>query len=197
MGVLLEKMKHHILTGDDRNRHSSIPSIEQLSPNSKSTISVTSIILQSVATDDGQINSGSIDNIQNKKKSNDRERVLIPNKPAHNQVPSNTEISFSNLKDLMDMDFNPFEPLKRAIVPDADDFFDVSITLAGSPSNFTVQPYFEGKSLDSLQIQMNNFYDNIENHYNKGALNAAHLSKGYFFAGRHDDGQWYRVKVNS
>ena len=44
---------------------------------------------------------------------------------------------------------------------------------------------------------MNKFYNNVENHYSKGSLTSAHLSKDFFFSGRHDDGQWYRVKVNS
>jgi len=44
---------------------------------------------------------------------------------------------------------------------------------------------------------MNKFYNNAENHYSKGPLTSAHLSKDFFFSGRHDDGQWYRVKVNS
>ena len=44
---------------------------------------------------------------------------------------------------------------------------------------------------------MNKFYDNPENNYDKGPLTSSTLSKDYFFAGKHDDGQWYRVKVNS
>ena len=44
---------------------------------------------------------------------------------------------------------------------------------------------------------MNKFYSNTENHYNKGPLTSSHLAKDFFFAGRHDDGQWYRVKINS
>ena len=44
---------------------------------------------------------------------------------------------------------------------------------------------------------MNEFYSDENNHYSQGPLNASHLSKDLFFAGRHDDGTWYRVKVNS
>ena len=43
-----------------------------------------------------------------------------------------------DIKELMNMDLSSFKPLSRAVLPDADDFFDVTITLAGSPSNFTV-----------------------------------------------------------
>ena len=46
-------------------------------------------------------------------------------------------------------------------------------------------------------MQMNEFYGKSENHYDKGPLTSAHLSKESFFAGKHDDGNWYRVKVNS
>ena len=44
---------------------------------------------------------------------------------------------------------------------------------------------------------MNKFYNDGKNHYDKGPLTSDHLSKDFFFAGKHDDGQWYRVKVNS
>ena len=44
---------------------------------------------------------------------------------------------------------------------------------------------------------MNKFYNDEKNHYDKGPLTSDHLSKDFFFAGKHDDGQWYRVKVNS
>ena len=44
---------------------------------------------------------------------------------------------------------------------------------------------------------MNKFYNDERNHYDKGPLTSDHLSKNFFFAGKHDDGQWYRVKVNS
>ena len=60
-----------------------------------------------------------------------------------------------------------------------------------------VQPYYEGRTLETLQLELNNFYCNPANHYSKGPLTSDHLSKDYFFAGMHDDGQWYRVKVNS
>ena len=51
--------------------------------------------------------------------------------------------------------------------------------------------------MDNISLEMNKFYNDERNHYDKGPLTSDHLSKNFFFAGKHDDGQWYRVKVNS
>jgi len=98
----------------------------------------------------------------------------------------------------MNMDISSFNAIPRFVNPDdVNDYFDVTVTLAGSPSNFTVQPYFEGRALENLSLEMNKFYNDEKNLYDKGPLTSDHLSKDFFFAGKHDDGQWYRVKVNS
>ena len=41
-------------------------------------------------------------------------------------------------QDLKDIDLATLKPLMLAQVPEVDDFFDINVTLAASPSNFTV-----------------------------------------------------------
>ena len=40
--------------------------------------------------------------------------------------------------DLKQIDLNTLKPLVMAEVPEVEDFFDITVTLAASPSNFTV-----------------------------------------------------------
>ena len=44
----------------------------------------------------------------------------------------------NNIKELQSLDLTSLKPLMPATVPEAGDFFDVNVTLAASPSNFTV-----------------------------------------------------------
>ena len=41
-------------------------------------------------------------------------------------------------QDLKDIDLATLKPLMLTTVPEVDDFFDINVTLAASPSNFTV-----------------------------------------------------------
>jgi len=102
-----------------------------------------------------------------------------------------------DLEQLFAMDLSTFKPLVQTHPPNIDDFFDISVTLAASPSNFTVQSYADEKNLDDLQRDINSFYGDSKNHHPESPLKAAHLSKDSYFAGKHSDNIWYRVKVNS
>merc|ERR1719322_134646 len=179
---LLMKMKENSINIDEpSSQHSSMPSLDNL-PNEKSDIKIS---------DSKQANA-----IPNSIITKHTDKTSTSNLARN--LTNNQEDKFdTDVKELMNLDISSFAPLTRAVLPDADDFFDVTVTLAGSPSNFTVQPYFEGRQLENLSLEMNKFYNDEKNHYDKGPLTSDHLSKDFFFAGKHDDGQWYRVKVNS
>ena len=44
--------------------------------------------------------------------------------------------------DLKQIDVTTLKPLVMAEVPEVEDFFDITVTLAASPSNFTVSFFF-------------------------------------------------------
>ena len=48
----------------------------------------------------------------------------------------------------------------------------------------------QGHKLESLMTEMNTFYNDPEN-----VAGVAEVERGQFFAARHTDGFWYRVKV--
>ena len=61
-----------------------------------------------------------------------------------------------------------------------------------------MQSYAEEKSLDELQSEMQAFYNVEGNLHPESPLTSLnHLSKDSYFAGKHSDNLWYRVKVNS
>lgn len=77
-------------------------------------------------------------------------------------------------------------------LPDLEDFFDVNIASAASPSNFTVQPWESSPELDDHQLAMNEFYNAA---VSASSVSASDLESDRFFAARHSDGVWYRVCV--
>ncbi len=90
---------------------------------------------------------------------------------------------------------NELASLKELVpptIPGVGEFFDVNVTLAASPSNFTVQSWSDGQALDMLQREMNHQYTMTTTQVDRKALRS-----DSYFAGRHTDGFWYRVRVNS
>ena len=59
---------------------------------------------------------------------------------------------------------------------------------------FQVQPYQESSELERLMSSMKEFYNDPKKSY---PLTLEDLNKDQFFAARHTDSLWYRVKINS
>ena len=125
--TLLMKMKDHNMTHDESpSPHSSMPSLDN-SLNGKSSLKTT---------DTKQANAIHHDKLSH------ATNTKCPANTARNE-PNNLEQKFdADIEELMNMDISSFTPLTRAVLPDADDFYDVTVTLAGSPSNFTVNCIF-------------------------------------------------------
>lgn len=85
--------------------------------------------------------------------------------------------------------------LKTLLAPDVPaegEYFDVNVTFAVSPSHFVVQPYSEGPQLEKLMSDLNSFYNKEEN---VQEVATEDIKEGDYFAARHTDGFWYRVRV--
>merc|ERR1719232_563871 len=101
------------------------------------------------------------------------------------------------MKDLMAMDLASLKPIMPATMPEVGEFLDVNITLAASPSNFTVQPWQSTTELETFQSGLNAFYNDSKNNYGRTLTNTDVAKGDKFYAGQHMDGKWYRVKVNA
>ena len=127
--TLLNKMKSQvIICAENTSKTSSMPSLEQASPNAKSPTSHAPMDKESIVTKSDSIMA----------------RNLVTTRPE--------PVLNSDLNVLMNMDLTSFKPLTRAVLPDADDFFDVTVTMAGSPSNFTVSNSQEIKNVLTISI---------------------------------------------
>jgi len=93
---------------------------------------------------------------------------------------------------MSDLDLAQLKPLLAPVIPPVGSYYDVTVTLAVSPSNFMVQPYKEGEQLEKLMNQLNNFY-NDPAHIRE--ISDENIEEGAYFAARHIDDYWYRVRV--
>ena len=129
--TLLQKSKGYTMLEDEaKSIHSSMPSLEQSPDSQSSLINLNAKTIEKSPPMDNPLQHNDISSTSE----------LAGSGPARNMV-SVTQAKVepaSDIRELMRMDLSSFKPLTRAVLPDAEDFFDVTITLAGSPSNFTV-----------------------------------------------------------
>nr|AFV31612.1 tdrd7 [Gryllus bimaculatus] len=78
-------------------------------------------------------------------------------------------------------------------IPDVGQYFDVHVTMAANPSNFTVQPYKERISLEELMGKMQDYYNN----HIRTPVSPDNVKEGGLFAALHKDENWYRVTVSN
>jgi len=105
---------------------------------------------------------------------------------------ANGSIPSSPSSPLLSQDLASLKTLLAPVIPHEGQYFDINITFAVSPSSFVVQPYNEGHKLELLMTELNSFYT-VEEHLQEVA--SSDLSEGEYFAARHTDGFWYRVRV--
>ncbi|OXU29931.1 hypothetical protein TSAR_011134 [Trichomalopsis sarcophagae] len=83
-------------------------------------------------------------------------------------------------------------PLKAPSIPSVNSFFDVHITMAAHPGNFTIQPLLSVPELEKLMVELSN----VCNSYNGPPLTPDAVKVGNMYAAKYDDGRWYRAYVS-
>merc|ERR1719319_923647 len=81
--------------------------------------------------------------------------------------------------------------LTGPLIPTVGSYFDVVVTLAVSPQNFTVQPYMESQKLKTLMRDLNAFYKEPSNQ--QEAMEQSEV--GDYFAASNAGGDWYRIII--
>jgi len=89
-------------------------------------------------------------------------------------------------------DLASLKTLLAPTIPPEGQYFDINVTFAVSPSSFVVQPYNEGHKLELLMTELNAYYNEESN---CREMNIQDVCEGKYFAARHTDGFWYRVRV--
>jgi len=154
----------------------------------------------SASNNDGSKNGASPPRLESPPKASTPQGDERPEKSpgASSDAGSSSSTSGSTvMQDLMSIDLASLKPLMPTNMTECGEFLDVNITLAASPSNFTVQPWQNTTQLESFQAELNSFYSNPKNQYGR-TLTQIDVAQGdKFYAGQHMDGEWYRVKVNA
>lgn len=83
--------------------------------------------------------------------------------------------------------------LKPPKIGDIRDYFDVHVTMAAHPGNFTVQPFDHKRELESLMIRLQEACET----YDGPTPGPESIQEGKLYAARHTDGHWYRVCISS
>jgi len=78
-------------------------------------------------------------------------------------------------------------------IPAVGDYFDVHVTMAANPGNFTVQPYKDLLRLEEMMESMQAEYK--QQKYPHPPLDS--VKEGELYAALHHDGNWYRVCVSN
>jgi len=120
-----------------------------------------------------------------------------PVSPAKSSSPivSNGETTNGEVKgEVLAQNIASLKTLLAPTIPPEGQYFDVNVTFAVSPSSFVVQPYNEGHKLEGLMTELNAFYNEASNCPGIGEEEGV-VMEGQYFAARHTDGFWYRVKV--
>merc|ERR1719474_46820 len=105
---------------------------------------------------------------------------------------SNPVSSGSGPTSPISQDLGTLKTLVAPLIPAEGQYFDVTITFAVSPTNFVVQPYSEGPKLEVLMSDLNAYYNKEKNLHE---VSFADIKEGDYYAARHTDGFWYRVKI--
>ncbi|XP_076661435.1 tudor domain-containing protein 7 tapas [Halictus rubicundus] len=83
--------------------------------------------------------------------------------------------------------------LKPPKISGIGEYFDVHITMAAHPGNFTVQPFDDKHSLESMMTQL----QDVCRFYTGPPPSADTVREGKLYAAKHIDGHWYRVCISS
>ncbi|XP_071440811.1 tudor domain-containing protein 7B-like [Hetaerina americana] len=104
----------------------------------------------------------------------------------------------------------PSEPGKpRALpaprVPKVGDLFDVHVTIAANPGNFTVQPWKDASRFNELMSAIQALYSNSSTDHSispeemaiyRKPLKRNQVKEGSVYAALHDDQLWYRITIS-
>ncbi|KZC05161.1 Tudor domain-containing protein 7 [Dufourea novaeangliae] len=83
--------------------------------------------------------------------------------------------------------------LKPPKISGIGEYFDVHVTMAAHPGNFTIQPFDDKRSLETMMIQLQETCQA----YKGPAPTAETMREGKLYAAKHIDGHWYRVCISS
>ncbi|XP_031830738.1 tudor domain-containing protein 7 tapas [Nomia melanderi] len=115
-----------------------------------------------------------------------------PQGDGNNNIKPRKRIERANSKLTANED-DEVRSLKPPKISGIGEYFDVHVTMAAHPGNFTVQPFDDKRSLETMMIQL----QEACRAYKGSVPTAETVREGKLYAAKHIDGHWYRVCISS
>ncbi|KAG9430713.1 tudor domain-containing protein 7 isoform X1 [Apis mellifera carnica] len=112
---------------------------------------------------------------------------------GNNNVKPRKRIERINSKLAGDDDDEVVKSLKPPKISGIGEYFDVHVTMAAHPGNFTIQPFDDKQLLETMMISLQEACQT----YKGSAPTLELIKEGKLYAAQHIDGHWYRVCISS
>ncbi|CAK9832538.1 Tudor domain-containing protein 7 [Anthophora retusa] len=112
---------------------------------------------------------------------------------GNNNIKPRKRIERMNSKLAGKEDDDVVKSLKPPKISGIGDYFDVHVTMAAHPGNFTIQPFDDKRSLEKMMIQLQETCRT----YRGPVPTSESVREGKLYAAEHTDGHWYRVCISS
>ncbi|CAK9801891.1 Tudor domain-containing protein 7 [Anthophora quadrimaculata] len=112
---------------------------------------------------------------------------------GNNNIKPRKRIERMNSKLAGKEDDDVVKSLKPPKISGIGDYFDVHVTMAAHPGNFTIQPFDDKRLLEKMMIQLQETCRT----YRGPVPTSESVREGKLYAAEHTDGHWYRVCISS
>nr|XP_033339584.1 tudor domain-containing protein 7-like [Megalopta genalis]XP_033339585.1 tudor domain-containing protein 7-like [Megalopta genalis] len=111
---------------------------------------------------------------------------------GNNNIKPRKRIERINSK-LVGCEDNEIRTLKPPKISGLGEYFDVHVTMAAHPGNFTVQPFEDKRLLENMMIEL----QDACRMYDGPIPTSETVRQGKLYAAKHIDSHWYRVCISS
>ncbi|XP_029040468.2 tudor domain-containing protein 7 [Osmia bicornis bicornis] len=112
---------------------------------------------------------------------------------GNNNIRPRKRIERMNSKHSTNEDDDVLKSLKPPKISGIGEYFDIHVTMAAHPGNFTIQPFEDKSALEAMMIQL----QEICRDYKGPIPTTESVREGKLYAAKHIDGHWYRVCISS
>ncbi|XP_015587926.1 tudor domain-containing protein 7 [Cephus cinctus] len=111
----------------------------------------------------------------------------------NNNTHSRKRVERSISRNITNGDVDAPKSLKPPEISDIGGYYDVHVTMAAHPGNFTVQPFNDMINLQAMMVQLQERCSK----YQGSPMTRETVKEGRLYAAKHIDGHWYRVCISN
>ncbi|KAK2584964.1 hypothetical protein KPH14_002552 [Odynerus spinipes] len=115
------------------------------------------------------------------------------NGDGNNNIKTRKRVERTTSRVGVNEDDDSIKSLKPPKITGLGEFFDIHVTMAAHPGNFTVQPLDDKRSLEAMMIELQDVCLAYQGSY----PSVDSIKEGKLYAAKHIDEHWYRVCVSN